>query len=55
MNKEAVQGYGGGLIDVSGRTLEELKDIDDSRLKDAIDRLLDETGVTPVAKFQSSI
>ncbi|GAA3583626.1 hypothetical protein GCM10022419_076750 [Nonomuraea rosea] len=55
MNEEAVLEYGGGLIDVTGLGLSALEGIESSRLEQAVRRLVDESNVTPVAKFQSAV
>lgn len=45
----------GGLLDVSGLDLQELKDVDESSLAQALLRLASGQGSEPISGFQSSI
>ena len=46
--------YGGGLIDVTGLSLRDLEEIDDSSLATAL-RRLDQADSSPFAGFQSAL
>jgi FXSXX-COOH protein len=55
MSENEVTEYGGGLIDVTGLSLNDLRGIEGSRLEAALRRLVEEPESGPVAGFQASI
>ncbi|MEV0582833.1 FxSxx-COOH cyclophane-containing RiPP peptide [Nonomuraea sp. NPDC050310] len=54
MGSDATEGYGDGLIDLSGLSLAEVASLESPALKVALGRLL-ESDSGPVAGFQSAL
>lgn len=55
MDDQSAEPGDGGLIDVSGLSLRDLKDVDDSSLAQALLRLTDQQDAETISGFQSRI